>query len=128
MVLDFVLRCNTIYRMDFVFIQTHGFRKEAVRLGLSLDDLRAIENQISDAPHRWPVISGAPGLRKMRFAPEGRSGGKSGGVRICYFVMDAEHHVFLVTIFAKNEKQNLNAADRNAIKAWMTRIRKSYEE
>ena len=70
--------------MDFVFIQTHSFRDEAVRLRLTLEDLRAIENEISENPHRWPVIAGAPGLRKMRFAPEGRAGGKSGGVRVCF--------------------------------------------
>jgi hypothetical protein len=113
--------------MNFVFIQTHNFRRDAVRLGLSLEDLRSLENQISDAPHHWPVVSGAAGLRKMRFAPEGRSAGKSGGLRVCYFVIDPANHIYLVTIFSKHEKQNLNAADRNAIKAWVTRIRQAYE-
>jgi hypothetical protein len=114
--------------MNFEFIQTHAFQHEASKLGLTAEDVRAIENQISDDPRRWPVMSGAPGLRKMRFAPEARSGGKSGGVRVCYFVVDQASHVFLVTVFGKNEKQNLEAADRNAIKAWMTRIRKTYEQ
>jgi len=114
--------------MNFVFIQTHAFQHEAVKLGLTLEDIRAIENQISDDPRRWPVMAGAPGLRKMRFAPETRSGGKSGGVRVCYFVIDQASHVFLVTVFGKSEQRNLEAADRNAIKAWMTRIKRTYEK
>jgi len=113
--------------MRYVFIQTHAFKKEAARIGLVLEDIRDIENAISDGPHRWPVISGASGLRKLRFAPGYRSGGKSGGVRVCYFLMDSASHVYLVTIFAKNESPNINAADRQAIKEFIDRIKASYK-
>ena len=65
--------------MNFVFIQTHAFRQEAARVGLTLEDLRAIENEIGVDPHRWPVFAGARGLRKMRYAPERRAGGKGNG-------------------------------------------------
>jgi hypothetical protein len=112
--------------MRFVFIQTRSFSTASERLGLTLNDVRAIENQISEAPQRWPVVKGVPGLRKMRYAPELSAAGKSGGIRVCYFVVDVARHVYLVTLFAKHEMENLSAADRNAVYTRLTRIRASY--
>jgi hypothetical protein len=117
-----MIRC-----MKYVFIHTRTFDNEAAKLGLTLEDVRGIENNISDGPQRWPIIPGASGLRKMRFSPGHQSSGKSGGVRVCYFLMDAASHVYLVTVFAKNERQNITAADRNAIKEFIGRIKASYK-
>jgi hypothetical protein len=62
----------------------------------------------------------------MRFAPERQSGGKSGGVRVCYYLVDRASHVYLVTVFAKNRKANLNARDLQAIHALINRLKKVY--
>lgn len=52
------------------------------------------------------------GLRKVRIPREG--GGKSGGYRSIY-VMGGRHlPIFLVTVFAKNEKDNLTKAEQAA--------------
>ena len=74
-------------------------------------------------PEAWPVTAGTHGLRKMRFAPERGAGGKSGGLRVCYFYMDVHKHIYLMTAFAKNRQANLNAADRKALGAVIAYIK-----
>ena len=49
----------------------------------------------------------------MRFAFGGR--GKSGGARVIYLFAGQNLPVFILAIFAKNEKANLSAAERNAL-------------
>lgn len=53
------------------------------------------------------------GIRKMRIARPGR--GKSGGVRVVYLFAGEDIPVFLLTVFAKNEKANLDSRERTAL-------------
>jgi hypothetical protein len=90
---------------------------------LNDDDLRALQIAIMTDPNRPPVISGTGGLRKLRFAPERWTSGKSGAARVCY-VYFAEFSMALLAIaFSKNEKENLSRAERNQIKKVVDRIR-----
>ncbi len=50
------------------------------------------------------------GLRKLRFARPGS--GKSGGYRTVYVFGGVQMPIFLVTVFAKNEKDNLGKAEQ----------------
>ncbi len=52
------------------------------------------------------------GLRKLRIAREG--GGKSGGYRTIYVFGGIHLPIFLVTVFAKNERDNLSKAEQAA--------------
>lgn len=51
-------------------------------------------------------VSLGAGLRKVRIPREG--GGKSGGYRTIYVFGGSHMPIFLVTVFAKNEKDNLS--------------------
>lgn len=64
------------------------------------------------------------GIRKVRFALRGR--GKSGGVRVIYYYHGRNVPIFLLTLFAKNEKANLSKAERNALAAVARRIANAY--
>jgi len=64
------------------------------------------------------------GLRKVRFARSG--GGKSGGYRTIYVSGGAEVPLFLVTVFAKNEKSNLSAKELAAAIELSKRLLKEY--
>jgi hypothetical protein len=55
-------------------------------------------------------ISLGGGLRKLRFARPGS--GKSGGYRTVYVFGGTHMPIFLVTVFAKNEKDNLGKAEQ----------------
>ena len=59
------------------------------------------------------LIKGTGGFRKIRVAAEGR--GKSGSYRVVTFFSGPGIPVFLITVFAKNEADNLTPAERNAL-------------
>jgi len=58
-------------------------------------------------------LIGGGGIRKVRFAIAGR--GKSGGVRIIYYFHNERVPVFLLAVFAKNERANLTRAETNLL-------------
>ncbi len=51
----------------------------------------------------------------MRFARSGR--GKSSGARVVFLFSDKTIPVFLLAVFAKNEKTNLSSGEREALVA-----------
>jgi hypothetical protein len=59
------------------------------------------------------VVPGSGGIRKVRFGFGGR--GKSGGARIIYLFGGEDLPVFLLAAFAKNEKADLSASERNTL-------------
>ena len=66
-------------------------------------------------------MEGTGGVRKVRFAIGGR--GKSGGVRVVYYFHSEAMPVYLLTLFAKNEKANLTKAERNALARLVTDLK-----
>ena len=73
---------------------------------MSDEDRAALVNYIAANPETGISLGG--GLRKVRIAREG--GGKSGGYRTIYVFGGVQIPIFLVTVFAKNEKDNLTKA------------------
>jgi hypothetical protein len=63
---------------------------------------------------------------KVRFGVCGQ--GKSGGVRVVYYFYNDTIPVFLLTVFAKNEKDNLSKAERNTLAKVARTLRESYGE
>lgn len=57
-------------------------------------------------------VSLGGGLRKVRIARDG--GGKSGGYRTLYVFGGTHMPLFLLTVFAQNEKDNLTKAEQAA--------------
>ena len=108
--------------MTRTFIQTDEFIKNWERLGLTDDDLRRLELEIMKNPQVGPVIQGTGKLRKMRFAFENK--GKSGSSRVCYVDFLIHETVYLITVYPKNEKDNLSKAERNAIKKFIDILEK----
>ena len=71
---------------------------------------------IAADPECGDVIRGTGGFRKVRVARKGM--GKSGGAR--------RFPDFLITVFSKNEKENLSMAERNALKKRADSIFETY--
>ena len=65
-------------------------------------------------------MQGTGKLRKMRFAFE--NAGKSGSVRVCYVDFEKYDLIYFITVFAKNEKENLTKAERNQVKCVIEQI------
>jgi hypothetical protein len=70
------------------------------------------------------VIPGSGGLRKVRFGFGAR--GKSGGARIIYLFSGESLLVFVLAVFATNEKADLSAAERNALAKMVAEMIESY--
>ena len=70
----------------------------------------ALVNYIAANPNAGVSLGG--GLRKVRIPREG--GGKRGGYRTIYVFGGTHMPIFLVTLFAKNEKDNLTKAEQAA--------------
>lgn len=64
-------------------------------------------------PKGGNLIEGTGGIRKLRWGRGGR--GKSGGVRVIYYYHSELMPLYLLTLFAKNEQDNLSKAERNAL-------------
>ena len=97
------------------FIQTIVFSKAWKELGFNeTDDLKRLELELLQNPKVGNVIRGTGRMRKMRFAFEGR--GKSGSVRVCYVDFEIKEKIYLLTVFAKNELENLSLMERNKLK------------
>jgi hypothetical protein len=109
------------------FVQLPGFVADALRLGLDDEDFAGIEQTLLENANAGAVMAGTGGLRKMRWAPRRGSGGKSGGVRVGYVLFRLRDTVVLVLAFGKNEKANLTAVERKAVKAVIDRYRKFLE-
>jgi len=65
-------------------------------------------------PECGDLIRGTGGFRKVRVARKGM--GKSGGARVVYIWRSESFPVFLITVFPKNEKENLPMAERNTLR------------
>ena len=71
-------------------------------------------------------VSLGGGLRKVRIAREGS--GKSGGYRTIYLFGGLEMPIFLLTVFAKNEKDNLSKFEQAELVAFSKALVARYGE
>ena len=98
--------------MNLTFIQTPMFIEKAKRLGLSDDDLQALEQLVLEHPDRGDVMRGTGGVRKIRFAPPSWHTGKSGATRVCYILFTHVERLLLRQhIREEREAQSLAGRD-----------------
>ena len=90
--------------------ETQEYIRRAEKL-LSEDERQEIVSYLALHPKTGDLIEGTGGIRKLRWARGGR--GKSGGVRVIYYVHSELMPLYLLTLFAKNERANLSKAERN---------------
>ena len=78
---------------------------------MSVSERMDIVNYLAIHPKAGELMEGTGGIRKLRW---GRgSKGKSGGVRVIYYVHSDLMPLYLLTIFAKNDRSNLSASERH---------------
>lgn len=94
------------------FSEIPAFTRRVVEL-LSDESYAELQIELMERPAAGKVIVHG-GLRKIRWARRGR--GKRGGVRVIYYWQDAAGRIVMAAIYAKNEKENLTAAEVAALK------------
>ena len=73
-----------------------------------------MQNAIVANPESGDLIRGSGGVRKLRWRLAGR--GKRGGVRVIYYLRLKQGEVWMLTLYAKNEAENMPAAVLKKIK------------
>ncbi|MFB1011548.1 MAG: type II toxin-antitoxin system RelE/ParE family toxin [Thiopseudomonas sp.] len=96
-----------------IFIETHIFTKRLLEL-LDDDSYAEFQRYLALHPEAGDLIEGTGGLRKIRVATSGR--GKRGGSRVIYYHFTAAAQIALLMIYPKNEKDDLTASERKALR------------
>jgi len=83
----------------FTFIETRLFTRLADEY-LGDDGLLALQMHLMRQPDVGALVRGSGGVRKARWALPGR--GKSGGIRVIYFLRSKQGQIWLLTLYPKN--------------------------
>jgi len=93
-------------------VETPGYLKAAEAI-FSREERDQIVGFVAANPECGEVMQGTGGYRKVRVARSGM--GKRGGARVIYILRSEAFPVFLITAYAKNEKENLTKQERNLL-------------
>ena len=92
------------YSAAVVFVETPVFTRR-VQEHLSDDEYAALQLFLVERPDAGKIIKHSGGIRKVRWAGSGR--GKRGGLRVIYYWWVAKDRVSMLTVYAKNKRDDL---------------------
>lgn len=104
-------------------VETSAFVRDASSLFSDAERMSLI-SFIAANPEVGGIMPETGGVRKFRWAAKGK--GKRGGARIIYYYHSESLPLFLLNVFAKNEKVNLSKAERIEIKKLVPRLVSGY--
>ncbi|WP_026376401.1 type II toxin-antitoxin system RelE/ParE family toxin [Aestuariibacter salexigens] len=84
---------------------------------LTDDEFREFQQELLENPLKGDVVKGTGGLRKVRIGIKGK--GKQGGARVIYYHFSIAHRFYLLTIYAKNEMEDLTTEQKKQLKDFM---------
>jgi hypothetical protein len=90
----------------FSFIESKLFSR-LVGEYLTDDEYARLQGALIEDPESGALVPGSGGVRKLRWAQPGR--GKRGGIRVIYYAKTREGVIWMLTIYAKNEEENIPA-------------------
>ena len=117
--LPFVRQRRIVRAMEIFTTRTY---ERAIKKLISATARREIETAIMADPTAAPVIPGTGGIRKLRWSTSGR--GKRGGVRTIYFHHAGPRAIYLLTAYAKADRDDLTPDDKKAWSKLVARIKK----
>ena len=101
------------------FIETPVFTKLVLDL-LDDEEYRELQNVLLLDPAYGALIRGGGGIRKMRFAIDGR--GKSGGVRTIYYWAKPRDQIYMLLIYPKSKKDTLSDKETEILRAYVKEL------
>jgi len=107
--------------MEYKIIATEDFRKQIKRLGKKYfsipNDYENFINELLKNPNMGTDLGN--NTRKVRMAITSKNKGKSGGARIItyqFLVDDTNAKIYLLTIYDKNEQENISEKEIKYLK------------
>jgi len=104
------------YNKTITFTEAPLFSKHIYDY-LTEDEYAALQWTLVLRPEAGKLIPKSGGLRKIRWKAQGR--GKRGGTRIIYYWQAANKEIWMLTVYAKNEAENIPAHILKKIKEAM---------
>ena len=101
------------------FIETPTFTRMLTAL-LTDDEYRGLQNELMEDPERGDIIKGGGGIRKLRYAAQGR--GKSGGVRVIYYWVKDNHQIYMLVVYPKSKKDNLTDKETAILRGFVKEL------
>ena len=89
-----------------LFIETSLFTR-LVSDYLNDDEYSGLQALLMEHPECGVIVPGSGGVRKLRWKVTGR--GKRGGLRMIYYWKCADDEIWMLTLYAKNERANIPA-------------------
>lgn len=100
--------------MTRTFKQTLSFSKKWDSMGLGDEELNILETILLKNPEVGDVIKGTGGIRKIRIPLSDK--GKRGGGRVIYVDIEVRETIYLLDVYAKNEKMSLTVKETKLLK------------
>jgi len=99
--------------------------KDADRL-FEAEEHEELKQFLAFHPEVGDVIPGTGGVRKIRWRLKGK--GKRGGARVIYYFRDLNMPLYMLALYAKNEKLDIDAATRREMRNLVDELVKYHSE
>lgn len=96
-----------------VFVETAVFTRLLIEL-LADEEYLSLQQELTANPAKGDLIRHSGGLRKLRWATEGR--GKRGGLRIIYYWAVNDDQIFMLYIYPKSKQEDLTPTQLKTLK------------
>jgi hypothetical protein len=96
-----------------IFLESPIFTADVQEL-LSDEEYAALQVHLVNHPDAGAVIQGTGGLRKVRWAVQGR--GKRGGTRVIYYHVVSQAQIRMILIYRKGIKDDLTPREKDVLR------------
>ena len=107
-------QCRIVYCVPrlVTVIETEAFARRADKL-LNPEERDELVVFLATNPTAGDLIEGTGGVRKVRFAAQGK--GKSGGVRVVHYFVPEDGPLYALLLYAKSEQADMSPGQRKVV-------------
>jgi hypothetical protein len=99
----------------FQFVEAPAFARFRDRY-LDDDGFAELQQYLAKNPEAGNMVPGAGGIRKLRWRDSRRGKGRRGGLRVIYYCFLSEQEIWLLTLYDKDEADDLTEEERDQLK------------
>ena len=103
-------------------VELASFLRAALKVW-SEDEQNEFVNYLAADPEAGDVIPQTGGLRKVRWSRQGT--GKRGGVRVIYYYYDMDLPLYLLTLYAKADREDLSSDEKRTLTVLAAELKRS---